>query len=75
MIPEHQRAILTVDLPENNLQAGDMGTVVHIYDDQQAYEVEFFTAAGQTLDVVTVEASQVRPASQRDVLHVREILA
>jgi hypothetical protein len=61
MIQEHSRAVLTVDLPEIGLKADDVGTVVHIYPDNAAYEVEFFTLDGHTLDVVTVEAHQVRP--------------
>lgn len=73
MIPEHRRAVLTVDLPANKLKAGDVGTVVHIYDDGAAYEVEFFTLDGRTLDVVTVEADWLRPVGERDVMHVREM--
>ena len=30
-IAEHQRVVLTVDLPEHNLKVGDVGVVVHIY--------------------------------------------
>jgi len=71
MITEHERAVLTMDLPEYSLQAGDVGVVVHIYKDEEAYEVEFFTLDGETLDVVTVEAEQVRPVSPRDVMHAR----
>ena len=73
MINEHERAVLTVDLPEYGLLAGDVGVIVHIYKDGAAYEVEFFTLEGETLDVVTVEAPQVRPISRRDMLHVRAI--
>lgn len=58
MIKEHERAVLTMDLPEYGLQAGDVGVVVHIYKDGEAYEVEFFTLEGDTLDVVTVEAGE-----------------
>ncbi|MEZ4668473.1 MAG: DUF4926 domain-containing protein [Anaerolineae bacterium] len=75
MIQEHERAILTADLPEYGFKAGDVGIVVHIYDDGAAYEMEFFALDGRTLDVVTVEATQVRPVSRRDVLHVRELSA
>lgn len=71
MIAEHNRAILTADLPDHGLKAGDMGTVVHIYADGKAYELEFFTLDGHTLDVVTVEAAQVRAATRRDMLHAR----
>jgi hypothetical protein len=72
MIKEHERVVLTEDLPEHDLKAGDVGVVVHIYSDGAAYELEIFALDGHTLDVVTVEASQVRPVSRRDVLHVRE---
>ena len=75
MIREHKHAILTTDLPEQGFKAGDVGTVVHIYGDGAAYEMEFFALDGRTLDVVTVEADQVRPVSRRDILHVRELSA
>ena len=73
MIEEHKRAILTVDLPDYSLKAGDVGVVVHVYRSGEAYEMEFFTLDGQTLDVVTVEADQVRAVNQQDVMHARSI--
>ena len=73
MIKEHERVVLTTDLPEYLLRAGDVGTVIHIYRAGQAYEVEFFTLDGQTLDVVTVEAAQARPVRGTEVLHARAI--
>ncbi len=72
MIKEHEQVVLTADLPEYDLKAGDVGVVVHIYSDGEAYELEIFALDGRTLDVVTVEAALVRPVSRRDVLHVRE---
>jgi len=73
MIREHERAVLTVDLPDAGFKRGDVGTVVHIYPNEAAYELEFFALDGRTLDVVTVEAGQVRPVRRSDVLHVREL--
>jgi hypothetical protein len=72
MMEEHTQVVLTTDLPEYDLKAGDVGVVVHVYADGEAYELEIFTLDGHTLDVVTVKAAQVRPASRRDVLHVRQ---
>lgn len=72
MLKEHDRVVLTVDYPDYDLKAGDVGTVVHIYSNNIAYEIEFFALNGRTLDVVTVESAHVRPISHRDVLHVRE---
>lgn len=71
MIKEHKRAVLIVDLPLIGLKAGDMGTVVHVYPNDAAYEIEFFTLDRHTIDVVTVAAEQVRPVSRHDILHAR----
>jgi hypothetical protein len=73
MIKEHDRVVLTVPVPSETLEAGDVGTVVHIYKDGQAYEVEFLTLDGRTAAVVTLDASQVRPVSSRDITHTREL--
>jgi len=75
MIKEHERVVLKTNLPVEKLEAGDVGTVVHIYRDGLAYEVEFTTLDGSTAAVVTVEAANVRPVSKRDITHVREMLA
>ena len=72
-IKEHHCVVLTKNLPAENLEAGDVGTVVHIHKDGAAYEVEFVTLAGDTVAVATVEASDVRPIGKRDLNHVREL--
>ena len=75
MIKEHDRIVLKAALPAEGLEAGDVGTVVHIHKGGVAYEVEFVTLAGDTIAVATVEAAQVRPVGKRDVNHVRELQA
>ena len=75
MIKEHDCIVLTQDIPDDGLQAGDVGTVVHIHRDAAAYEVEFITLTGETVAVATVLPSQLRPVSQRDLTHVREFAA
>ena len=72
-IKEHDCVVLTANLPDEGLEAGDVGTVVHIHKDGAAYEVEFVTLTGRTVAVVTVEASQLRPIGQRDISHIREL--
>ena len=74
-IKEHDCVVLTKNLPEENLEAGDVGTVVHIHKDGAAYEVEFITLDGHTVAVATVGSSQLRPVSSRDISHVRELQA
>ena len=73
MIREHERVVLTADVPEESLKTGDVGTVVHVYDDGRAYEVEFVALDGHTTAVATVEAHQVRAVTGRDMTHTREM--
>ena len=75
MLKEHERAVLTVDIPQYQLKAGDVGVVVMVHGDHAGYELELFSADGHTLDVVTVQSSQVRPVNPRDILHVRPLEA
>ena len=74
MIREHDRVVLTVSLPEEGLQPGDIGAVVHIYPREEAYEVEFVTLTGKTAAVVTVPAHQIRPVSNSEIPHARELV-
>jgi hypothetical protein len=74
-IKEHDCVVLTKNLPEENLEAGDIGTVVHVHNGGAAYEVEFMTLTGETVAIVTLEASQVRPFNRRDLAHTRELQA
>jgi Domain of unknown function (DUF4926) len=75
MFKEHDRIVLKAAVPAEGLEAGDVGTVVHVYRDGAAYEVEFTTLDGDTAAVVTVEAAQVRPVHKREITHARELLA
>jgi hypothetical protein len=75
VINEHERVVLMVPVPEERLEPGDVGTVVHVYRDGQAYEVEFVALDGHTAAVATLEASQVRPVSSREITHARELRA
>jgi hypothetical protein len=72
-INEHDCVVWTAHLPEEKLETGDVGTVVHVHKDGVAYEVEFTILDGHTLAVATVESNKVRPVSPRDVAHVREL--
>lgn len=72
-IRELDQVVLTSDLPAEGLVVGDVGTVVLIYRDGQAYEVEFTTLDGETVAVVTLPASQVRPAHKREIAHARDL--
>jgi hypothetical protein len=72
MIKEHDCVVLTANVPDEGLEAGDVGTVVHIHKSGEGYEVEFMTLTGGTVAIVTLLASQVRPLTRRDLAHARE---
>jgi hypothetical protein len=73
MIKEHERVVLTAAVPACALEEGDVGTVVHVYKDAQAYEVEFLTLDGHTAAVATLEACRVRPVNRREITHARQL--
>lgn len=73
MIKERERVVLTKSVPAEGLEEGDVGTVVHVYKDGEAYEVEFLTLDGCTAAVATLESSRVRPVTARDITHTREL--
>ena len=63
MIKEHDIVVLTTPLTDEGLEAGDQGTVVHVHQGGQAYEVEFVAREGHTATVVTLDASKLRPVT------------
>ena len=72
-IKEHERVILTQDVSSEGLQAGDVGTVIHVHAHRKAYEVEFVSLTGETAAVATVEASQLRAALRNEIAHARAL--
>ena len=73
VIKEHERVVLTADIPKEGLTAGDVGTVVHVYRNGAAFEVEFVALDGETIAIATVERAHVRPAAHREITHARQV--
>ena len=73
MIEELDSVVLTRDIPESGLTVGDVGTVVHRYEAPRGYEVEFAAGDGSTVAVLTLEAADLRPLEEGDMLHVRKL--
>lgn len=72
MFEELETVILRHDIKEYGLKEGDMGAVVNVYNDGKAAEVEFVTATGRTVALITLNLSGVRRVKKNDILHVRE---
>lgn len=73
MFQELDTVVLTHDIHEYCLKRGDIGAIVHCYKDGAAFEVEFVTAEGRTVALLTLDRADIRPISGREVLHVREL--
>lgn len=71
MIRELDTVVLTRDVPDHGLRKGDVGAVVHQYSDREAFEVEFVTAEGKTVAVLTLTEGDVRPMASGEILHAR----
>ncbi len=73
MLEEHDRIVLTDDISDSGLKAGDVGTIVHTYPNGEAFEVEFLTLDGNTAALASVLPSQARLVTRTDITHTREI--
>ena len=71
-INELDPVALTGDLPAQGLKRGDVGTVVLVHADGEAFEVEFVGYDGRMVALVTLEREQVRALQAGDIPHVRE---
>lgn len=72
---EHALAVLRHPIEEHDLEAGDIGTVVHEYADGAVLEVEFASADAHTIAVLTLDRADVRQLERGEILHARRRLA
>jgi hypothetical protein len=67
------RFVLTEDLPDHGLNAGDLGTIVMVhqaegdYTGPDGYTAEFTDLTGETRAVVELRPDQGRPARDGEV--------
>jgi crotonobetainyl-CoA:carnitine CoA-transferase CaiB-like acyl-CoA transferase len=71
--------ILTRDVPEHGIRAGDVGTVVERHEapgvSEEGCSVEFFDMTGNTVAVVTLPATALRLPTPADRPAVRALTA
>lgn len=63
--------VLLDDLIDHGLKKGDLGVIVLTHGNNEGYEVEFTTLNGETIAVVTLLPSQIRPIARREIAHSR----
>ena len=76
MFKEHEQIVLTGDVSgdeQEELKAGDVGTIIHVHPAEPAMVVEFMTPCGETVAIATVLPSQARSVSNEDITHARKM--
>ena len=58
-------------VPGEGLKTGDVGTIVYMQDNGEAFEVAFMEASSRTVAIATVMAVQARPATKEDIANRR----
>jgi len=74
MIRELDTVVLAHDIEEHSLKRDDIGAVVHCYEGNRAFEVEFVTGAGETVALLTLTPEDIRPIGRKEILHVRALV-
>jgi len=75
MIEELDTVVLLHDVQTAGLVHGDVGAVVHCYENKEAFEVEFVTADGDSIALLTLTDKDIRTMQQKEILHVRDFEA
>lgn len=73
-------AVLTRDLPEKGLCAGDVVKIVDHHEHpvpggEEGYSIEVFNTVGDTIAVTTVPQSSLEPLQPNEVFSVRKLAA
>ena len=75
-LQEHNRFVLTADVTgdeDEKLKAGDVGVIIHIHPEGEAFVAEFVTLNGNSSVIATVSSSQARPVTDKDIVHARPL--
>jgi len=72
MIKELDTVILTRDLPQHGLKRGDIGAVVMVHGDGDAFDVEFVALDGQTIALETLRTTDIR-RGEHEIQHARAL--
>jgi hypothetical protein len=75
MINELDCIVLTTDIPEYGLTAGDIGTIVMVHETGRGFEVEFVALDGETLAIASLSSTQIRPVTHHEIAHARPVAA
>ena len=76
MFEEYDQIVLTADVTGDGgqeLKPGDVGVIIHVHPDMEAFVAEFPPLDGGTIAIATVLPSQVHPVTGVDPTHARTV--
>lgn len=71
---EFDLVVLQDDMVSERLRAGDVGTILTVYNEGKAFEVEFVTLTGESVAVETLLPHQIRTVRPSEVMAVRDMI-
>jgi hypothetical protein len=71
---EFDLVVLQDDSANGRLKVGDVGTILTVYNDGKAFEVEFVTLTGESVAVETLLPHQIRTVRPSEVMAVRDMM-
>ncbi len=75
MFNELDCIVLTTDIPEYGLTAGDIGTIVMVHEAGRSFEVEFVALDGEALAIASLSPTQIRLVTHHEIAHARPVAA
>jgi hypothetical protein len=70
---EFDLVVLQENIAGSRLRVGDVGTILTVYGEGKAYEVEFVTLTGEVVAVETLLPHQIRTVRASEVMAVRDM--
>jgi Domain of unknown function (DUF4926) len=74
----YQRVALNRDLNEHQLKKGDVATLIdfvpHPSNGQEGCVLEIFNATGESIAIVIVPISNIKPLTNNEILSVRSLV-
>lgn len=69
---EFDLVVLQEDIALKGLKVGDVGTILTVYNESKAFEVQFATLTGEAVAVETLLPHQIRPVRPSEIMSVRD---
>jgi len=73
-----EEVVLNINIPGKNLRKDDVATIVEFHpvsEGENGYSLEIFNSVGDTIAVITVPESSIKPLTAEEVFSARLLAA